>query len=75
MSVIQIREQINTLSDAERAELSSWLLETTHPENDDACLQETISLAEQRSEELRSGKVKAVPWKEVKRQLDEAVAS
>ena len=75
MSVIQIREQINTLSDAERGELSQWLLETTHSENDDACLQETIALAEQRSEELRSGKVKAVPWKEVKRQLDEAVAS
>ena len=75
MSAVQIREAIEKLSPAERLDLVEWLNETTPHEEDDAYLQETIAIAERRSEELRSGAVKAVPWEQVQRQLDEAMVS
>ncbi len=75
MSVAQIQEQILELSEAERIQLAEWLRDSIPDDEDDACLQETIAIAEQRSEELRSGKVKAVPWEEVKAQLDAALHS
>lgn len=72
MSLATIREQIDELSYEERVELSQWLQMTT-PDEDDAYLQETLALAEQRSEELKSGKVVGIPWEEVRRQLDQAL--
>lgn len=74
MSVAQIREQIQELSEAERIELAEWLSDSLSG-SDNAYLQETIAIAERRSEELRSGKVKGVPWEEVKARLDAALQS
>lgn len=72
MSLATIREQIDELSYEERVELFQWLQMTT-PDEDDAYLQEMLALAEQRSEELQSGKVVGIPWEEVRRQLDQAL--
>lgn len=75
MSLATIREQIDELSYEERVELSQWLQMTTPVEEDedDAYLQETLALAEQRSAELQSGKAVGIPWEEVRRQLDQAL--
>lgn len=70
MSIAQIREQIEELSYEERVELSEWLQMTTPVEEDEEDLQEILALAEQRSEELRSGKVKGIPWEEVRSRSD-----
>jgi predicted DNA-binding protein len=72
MSIAQIREQIEELSYEERVELSEWLQITTPVEDDDLYLQETLVLAEQRSEELRSGKVKAISEAEFWDRVDSA---
>lgn len=75
MSLATIREQIDELSYEERVELSQWLQMTTPVEEDedDAYLQETLALAEQRSAELQSGNAVGIPWEEVRRQLDQAL--
>jgi|GEM_PF-2630658 len=71
MSVAQIREKIDALSLAERFEISEWLQLTLPEEDEDeAYLQETLTIAERRSEEMSSGKVKGVLWEDVRRQLD-----
>ncbi len=69
MSIAHIREQIAELSYEERLQLSDWLQITTSLEDEDAEEAAELALAEQRSEELRSGAAIAIPWEEVKRQL------
>ncbi len=70
MSVVQIREAIDKLTFPERVEISEWLLATTTAPEDDDELDEVIALAEQRCEEMRTGKAKGVPWEEVRQMLD-----
>lgn len=58
MSLTEIREHIGALSLEERIEISEWLqLTLPEEEEDEAYLQETVALAERRSEEMRTGKV------------------
>lgn len=64
MSVAQIQEQILELSEAERIQLAEWLRDSIPDEEDDAYLQETIAIAQRRSEELRTGKVKGLTEEE-----------
>jgi len=69
MKLEQVIEQTKALSANERALLAHCLissLETQHEEGVDAAWS---ALAEQRIDELESGKVQAVSWDEIKNQL------
>lgn len=56
MSIAHIREQIAELSYEERLQLADWLQITTALEDEDAEEAAELALAEQRSEELKTGK-------------------
>ena len=69
MKLEQVLEETKGLSANDRALLAHCLissLETQHDEDVDAAWS---SLAEQRIDELESGKVQAVSWEEIKGQL------
>ena len=58
MSVVQIREQINALNDTERAELSSWLADSSLAERLNPDVEgESVRIADDRLEGIESGKI------------------
>jgi putative addiction module component (TIGR02574 family) len=67
MEARELLKQALTLPDEERAELAASLidsLDTTVDENVEAAWQEEIA---RRLDEMESGKVKGIPWEEVRR--------
>ncbi|MEL7893933.1 addiction module protein [Vreelandella neptunia] len=69
MRLEQVIQETKGLSANDRALLAHWLissLETQHDEGVDAAW---LSLAEQRLDELETGKVQGVSWEEIKGQL------
>jgi len=64
----ELLQKALALSDEERAELASTLIDSLDPVTDDkveAAWQEEIS---RRIEELRSGKAKTIPWDTVRKE-------
>jgi putative addiction module component (TIGR02574 family) len=67
MEARELLKQALTLPDEERAELAASLidsLDTTVDNNVEAAWQEEIA---RRLDEMESGKVKGIPWEEVRR--------
>jgi len=67
MEARELLKQALTLPDEDRAELAASLidsLDTTVDENVEAAWQEEIA---RRLDEMESGKVKGIPWEEVRR--------
>ncbi len=66
----EIKEAASTLPIGERAELAQFLLRSLDEDRDEKSLDaEWFKIAEKRSEELRSGKVKGIPAEEVIKNL------
>jgi len=65
-----IRDDALKLSIEERSWLADEMWETTLDEEQRSIQQEWIEEAERRLEELRSGKVKGIPWEEVMERLN-----
>ena len=58
MSVTQIREQIIALNEAERAELSNWLADSSLADRLDPDVEtESVRIADERLEGIESGKI------------------
>lgn len=74
MSARELREALLHLPDHEREEIAHWLLGTLS-EADGEVLQESIRLAEERSAELKSGKVKALTHDEMWTSIDQVRAT
>lgn len=66
----EIKEAASSLPIGERAELAQFLLRSLDETEDDQSIDpEWFEIAEKRSEELRSGKVKGIPAEEVIKNL------
>jgi len=65
----EVREEALKLSIEERSWLADVMWESTLDEEQRAIQQEWIEEAERRLDELRSGKVKGIPWEEVMERL------
>jgi putative addiction module component (TIGR02574 family) len=68
-SVQQLFHNALRLSDRDRAELASLLLESLEEEHDEQSETAWSDEIAQRLEELKSGSVTPIPWTEVRRRL------
>ena len=77
MSKRELHEALLELPEHEREAMAHWLLDTLseEPVVDDEVMQESIRLAEERSAELDSGKVKALTHEEVWSKIDRLCSS
>jgi hypothetical protein len=67
-TVEQLKAMLSGLAVADRAELAYFLLRTLEPEDPGASA-EWLSLAQQRMDEVRAGKVKGVPAEQLLEEL------
>lgn len=65
----QLLQQALSLSEEERAELASSLLESLEPAAQEGAEQAWEAEVARRVDELDSGKVKPVPWPEIRERL------
>ena len=75
ITVEMLRPQALALSQRERAELASILLESLPPGFDDDIEAEQLCVVRERIEEIESGKVQPVPGEEVFRRIKESLAA
>lgn len=74
-TVEMLRPQALALSEHERAELASILLESLPPDFDDDIEAEQISVVRERIEEIDSGNARPVSGDEVFRRIEESLAA
>ena len=65
----QVIESIGSLSSDEKALLAHWLISSLEVRQDDDVDQAWVELAEERFDDLESGKVKGVSWNEIKNRI------
>ena len=67
-------EQASTLPESQRAELAGLLIEGLDPHEDEGVEEAWIQEVRTRLEDLDSGRVKSVPWEQVRARLAKRLA-